>query len=203
MKKILFVLLIGLSPLWIVLGRSIIFVFSPIHFLFNTCFWVENETSQTILFSPIGRIIHTQFRLLPQYAIPFVGVIASRQSRHNLPPGSGELVCYNWDDVSFTALHIETQSGETRVKFVEPPQVVSYNPPENWVYRISDDDLREKDYPIIESIEQAIAKAGKREKAVIYRQWAALVFVFSWMGMLLTWLFLRRKHARETSPRTT
>ena len=116
--------------------------------------------------------------------IPFVGVIASRQSRHNLAPGSGELVCYNWDDVSFTALHIETQSGETRLKFVEPPQVVSYNPTENWIYRISDDDLREKDYPTIESIEKAIAK-----ESAIDRQWAALVFVFSWVGMLLTLLF--------------
>ena len=199
MKKMLFVLLIGLSPLWIVLGRPIIFVFFPTHLLFNTCFWVENETSQTIFFSPVGRITHTQFRLLPQYAIPFVGVIASRQSHHNLAPGSGELVCYNWDDVSFTALHIETQSGETRLKFVEPPQMVSYNPPENWVYRISDDDLREKDYPIIESIEKALAKASKPEKAAIDRQWAALVFAFSWVGILLTLLFLRRKDTRETS----
>jgi len=199
MKKVLFWFLIVLSPLWIILGRHILFVFFPSHIVFNTCFWVENETMQNVSFSPVGRVTHTQFVLLPQYAIPFAGIIASRQSRHNIGPGSGKLVCYNWDDVSFTALHIETQSGETRAIFVQPPEVLSYNPPEKWVYRITDNDLREKDYPIIESIEKAIDKASQPEKAVIYWQWAALVFVFGWVGALMMFLFLRRRDARESS----
>jgi hypothetical protein len=199
MKKVIFWLLIVFSPFWIVLGRHIIFVFFPFHIVFNTCFWVENETTQAVIFSPVGRVTHTQFVLLPQYAIPFVGVIASKQSRHNLGPGSGRFVCYNWDNVSFTGLHIETQSGESRALFVEPPQVVRYKPPENWIYRITADNLREKDYPIIEDIEKAIAKSRQPEKAEIYRQWAALVFVFAWVGALLMFLFLRRKHVRKTS----
>lgn len=124
MRRVLFILLIlngMLLPLSCVPVLFLLNVVNPMQMVFVTAFTVENRTAATIYVTPVGTVGPDGWRRpLPLAVWQAPWVPASQRGR--IPIGSGETITlyYDWDDINFSELVVETEGGTLRQLIVNP-----------------------------------------------------------------------------------
>jgi hypothetical protein len=129
MRRVLFVLLI-LNGLLLPLGCiPVLFLFNavnPMQLTFITEFTVENRTAEMLYITPIGTV-GPQGRREPLPLAVWKAPWVPASVRGRFPVRSGEKITlyYDWDDINFSELVVETPAGDLR------QLVVNANPTAN------------------------------------------------------------------------
>lgn len=190
MRRLLFVLLILnglLLPLTCVPVLFLLGAVNPMQLAFITEFTVENRTAATVYVTPIGTVSHEGLRRpLPMAAWPAPCVPASQRGR--LPIRTGEKIAYyyDWDDINFSELVVESQDGELRQLVVNPnPTANQYTVPKETDFVIDDLDRLG---PVDRSVREAYTLAQQR-----LPWWPILAAT---TAPALSFVFLRRRYRR-------
>jgi hypothetical protein len=157
MRRVLFVLLILnglLLPLCCVPVLFLINAVNPMQLAFITGFTVENRTAEVLYVTPIGTVGPAGERHpLPMalWKVPWVPA----SERAKIPVQSAEKITlyYDWDDINFSELVIETPSGELR------QLVVNANPTANQYTKPPVSDFVIDDFGRLEAADQRVRAA--------------------------------------------
>jgi hypothetical protein len=104
--------------------------------MFITSFTVVNETTETLVVSPVGTVGAGDRHLLPLYATHTPACMAPRDRRFQIGPGESRRFLYDWDDINFSELAIESEDSY-RMLVVDPkPTENQYHMPYQDVFVI-------------------------------------------------------------------
>ena len=131
LRRIVLVGLITISCCLLPLScLPVLMILNPMGAIFVTSFTVENKSAETLKITPVGTIGKTK-ALLPTFSrwIPFLPAIKNRN--FNLKPGQSVRIIYDWDDINFSEIAVDTKDG----KYYQV--VVDKTPTENQYHRTS------------------------------------------------------------------
>jgi len=97
-------------PLGLVSGCAWLSLANPATCMFDESFWVRNDTSTPIWFTPIGHFPSlTERRVIPQRLVRGVG-LPSLGDSHRVGPGQSIAITYDSDDIVVSELVIRSAS---------------------------------------------------------------------------------------------
>ncbi|MCK4871903.1 MAG: hypothetical protein KAS72_04170 [Phycisphaerales bacterium] len=138
---IVFVISVVLLPLLPLLAMlPIINSINPMQIGFITDITIANRTEETIKVTPIGATGREAKRQpLPIYATRAPATCSRQLGGFIVEPGEATVILYDWDDVNFSEIVVETESGDLFQLMVDPtPEKNQYHAPTVKSFVISD-----------------------------------------------------------------
>jgi hypothetical protein len=199
MRRVLFVFLILnglLLPLSCVPALFLFNAVNPMQLTFIAGFTVENRTGDTIYVTPVGTVGpegHRHPLPLAVWKAPWVP--ASQRGRFPVRTGGTITLYYDWDDINFSELVVETEDGELRQLVVNPnPTANQYTIPRVTDFVIEDVNRLGPLDPVVRGAYDAAQRPVRWWPIVAGLATPAVTFV-----LLLRWY----KRAKVPRPRNT
>ena len=119
------------SPLVLLTALAAFNLFNPMVFAFQYEFEVVNQSGEAVAVTPIGSVGPSGARyVLPQYSRRSPALPALWRADFELAPGESIKVIYDWDDINFSEILVQTTSGHSRQLVVDPrPTESQYHAP--------------------------------------------------------------------------
>ncbi len=104
-------------------------VINPMGLMFLTSFRVSNQSGEAVSVPPVGVIgDRTERRALPLSACSFLCIPALRERSFFLALGRERTITYDWDDIQFSEIVVESASGSVHELVVDPnPRINQYS----------------------------------------------------------------------------
>jgi hypothetical protein len=151
---------------------------------FAATFEIVNQSDQGLFITPIGAVGPDGARfVLPQYPSYPPTVLPAPVTRISVTAHSTVRITYDWDDINFSEVAVESARGEVRQLVVDPqPTVGQYRPPGSPRYEI-------ESFEQLDPISPIVAEAFQRTPLPDWLLGATSITLFS------AWWFVRR-HSR-------
>jgi hypothetical protein len=151
---------------------------------FITSIKIENQSGQDVWFTPIGTVgIEGRKRQLPIYITAFPAFPAVKTRRFHLKNGQTIKIKYDWDDINFSEIAIESKAGQFYELVVDPhPTENQYHPPKSKQFIIP---VLESLLAIQPNVYEAVVESNDRWRQVV-------VFVGSFVIWVMFFRMLRQ-----------
>ena len=124
--RTLIVLAFACTPLSCIPVLVVVNSVNPMQVAFITDFTVENQSGESVTFTPIGASGSKGDRsLLPIVMWKLPAIVAMKTGSFHLAPGESKRILYDWDDINFSEIAVRSDEG----RFYE--LVVDTTPTEN------------------------------------------------------------------------
>lgn len=154
---------------------------NPMQLAFITRFTVENQSGQTLRITPIGTRGDEGYKgRLPILMTTFPALPSFRSGGYSLKPGKSVKITYDWDDVNFSEIAVQTEDGSLYEFVVDPnPLLNQYHSPESNHFIISD---------------SAILQPARSHIIDVVRQsdWSAIRYLVLYVGLIACWVLIKQ-----------
>lgn len=189
-KNILLVCIIITSPFVALCCLALLNSVNPMQFAFITSFTVKNQSGQDIWITPIGTIGEEGKKArLPIFITAIPAFPAIKTGRFQLKDGDAREIWYNWDDINFSEVAIESKDGQFYQFIVDPkPTENRYHAPKSRDFLI----------PVLEMLPpiQSIVFEAATQRS---RRWIPPLLTFGSVALLLMYWRMVVHYRKEKS----
>ena len=190
-KTILLVSIIVTTPFVALCCLLLFNLVNPMQLAFLTSFKMENQSGKDIWVTPVGTVGEKGRKAqLPIYFTIVPAVPSMKTSRFHLKEGDILKIRYDWDDINFSEIVVESKDGHFYQFIVDPNPTKPYHPPKSRHFIIPSLETLSSVQPTVhESVTQR-----SRWWVVCYLTYGSVILFFMYWRMIT----LYRKEKAES-----
>ncbi len=177
-KTISLICIIAVAPLVLLCSLLLLNSVNPMQLAFITSFQVENQSGQDVRITPIGTVgAKGRKARLPVFVSVIPALPAIKTGNFYLKDGETLNIKYDWDDINFSEIAIESDDGQFFQLVIDPnPTDNRYHPPKSKHFKIPPLDS-------LSSIQPNIREATVRQS----RGWIYYIVIVGSIALLVTY----------------